>query len=346
VSTAERSAQPASIKVLVVDDDHAMATTIVEVLESNGLTAAAAVTAEAALARHRELWPDVVICDQMLPDMSGLELCAAIRVDDPDVWLLLHTGHASLDSAIAAVGLIDQYLTKPAAPNELIKAVRLGSRRASARRAEREAAVHAAIRHRQALQINDSIVQHLVVAQARLEVGDTGAAGAAIEEGLVRARGLIDELLDPPREPEHVPAPPPAAKPIARSTYSVVIVDDSPDIRDLVRMLLEFDDGFTVVGEASDGREAIRVAEAQQPDVVLLDHSMPDMDGLSALPHLTGVSPTTTVVMLSGFSADRLEGAALERGAAAYLTKANLASDLVPELRRILAGGPAASSTA
>ena len=92
------------VQVLVVDDDPAMAGTLVEILTGRGLTAIGVTSAGAAIVRERELHPAVVICDQRLPDMSGLELCAAIRSIDADLSLILLTGYTSLDSAIAAVG--------------------------------------------------------------------------------------------------------------------------------------------------------------------------------------------------------------------------------------------------
>jgi diguanylate cyclase (GGDEF)-like protein len=126
--------------VLVVDDDEAMAGTIVEVLGTGALDATAVTTGSAAITRAKELHPSVVVCDQRLPDMSGLELCAAIRAIDPDVSLILLTGHASLDSAIAAVGQIDQYLIKPAPPEELVQSVIAGAQRSAQRRRARAAA--------------------------------------------------------------------------------------------------------------------------------------------------------------------------------------------------------------
>jgi diguanylate cyclase (GGDEF)-like protein/PAS domain S-box-containing protein len=142
---AERAAV-SSVEVLVVDDDAAMAGSIVEILGLRGITAAAVTSATAAITGERELSPAVVVCDQRLPDMTGLDLCAAIRAIDPDVTLILLTGHASLDSAIAAVGQIDQYLTKPAPPDELIRSVEAGTRKTARRRAERRDAEQAATR--------------------------------------------------------------------------------------------------------------------------------------------------------------------------------------------------------
>lgn len=128
------------VQVLVVDDDAAMAGTLVEILTGRGLTAVGVTSAGAAIVREQELHPSVVICDQRLPDMTGLELCAAIRAIDADVSLILLTGYASLDTAIAAVGQIDQYLTKPVPVEELIESVETGVSRTDERVRERIAA--------------------------------------------------------------------------------------------------------------------------------------------------------------------------------------------------------------
>jgi diguanylate cyclase (GGDEF)-like protein len=128
------------VQVLVVDDDPAMAGTLVEILTTRGLSAVGVTSAGAAIVRERELHPSVVICDQRLPDMTGLELCAAIRAFDADVSLIMLTGYASLDSAIAAVGQIDQYLTKPVPVEELLASVTAGVSRTDQRVRERIAA--------------------------------------------------------------------------------------------------------------------------------------------------------------------------------------------------------------
>ncbi|MBV9873050.1 MAG: EAL domain-containing protein [Frankiaceae bacterium] len=130
----------ALVDALVVDDDPDMAGSIVEILQMHGMRAAAVTSATAAITSQRQLRPTVMVCDQRLPDMSGLDLCAAIRAIDPDVSLILLTGHASLDSAIAAVGHIDQYLVKPVAPAELVTAVQAGTERSAQRQADRAAA--------------------------------------------------------------------------------------------------------------------------------------------------------------------------------------------------------------
>ncbi len=119
--------------------------------------------------------------------------------------------------------------------------------------------------------------------------------------------------------------------------FTVLVVDDVPELRYLVRLNLELDGRFEVVGEAENGLEAIECAQKHQPDVVLLDASMPVRDGIEALPEIRAAAPATKVVVLSGFQARRLERMALERGAVRYLEKGLPPDALVEELAVVAA---------
>lgn len=105
---------------------------------------------------------------------------------------------------------------------------------------------------------------------------------------------------------------------------TVLIVDDVADLRMLLRMSLEFDEDFEVVAEAGDGLEAITQAERHQPDLVVLDLSMPVLDGLEALPRILAVAPAARVIVVSGFAGSRLREPAMAAGAVAYLEKGNI----------------------
>ena len=101
----------------------------------------------------------------------------------------------------------------------------------------------------------------------------------------------------------------------------VLVCDDVEAFRALMRYTLQEDPGIEVVGEAADGMAAIAAAERLQPDVVLLDLTMPILDGIDAIPALLERAPGTRVVALSGWGADRMADAALEQGAVAYVEK-------------------------
>ena len=117
----------------------------------------------------------------------------------------------------------------------------------------------------------------------------------------------------------------------------VLLVDDAADVRRLIAALIDVhDQGWSVVGEAANGREAIENAPPTDPDLVLLDLSMPVMDGLEALPHLRRAVPGAAVVVLSSFPSDAAQRAALAAGAHGYLEKDALVDSLIPRLQAIL----------
>ena len=116
---------------------------------------------------------------------------------------------------------------------------------------------------------------------------------------------------------------------------NAVIVDDTPDIRMLTRMALEMDGGVRVVGEAENGRDGIQVVADHQPDVVVLDMAMPVMDGLEALPHIKRASPSTRVLVVSGFDNATMSASAVEAGADAYLQKGAPPTVLLERVREL-----------
>src|SRR5690349_13305940 len=83
------------------------------------------------------------------------------------------------------------------------------------------------------------------------------------------------------------------------SKLRLVLADDHTMMRSGLRLLLEREPGFTVVGEASDGREAIEVTDAQTPDVVVMDVAMPNLNGIEAARRITNSHPSTAVIILS-----------------------------------------------
>ncbi len=120
------------------------------------------------------------------------------------------------------------------------------------------------------------------------------------------------------------------------SPRRVLVVDDAPAMRLLMTMVLGRSDGFEVVAEAATGTEAIELASRHCPDVVLLDVSMPEMDGLEALPRILQTSPQSSVVMCSAFETRALADASLRLGAVGCIDKDMNLSNLVEQLTRML----------
>jgi PAS domain S-box-containing protein len=121
---------------------------------------------------------------------------------------------------------------------------------------------------------------------------------------------------------------------------SVVVVDDAPDVRRLLRTRLRLSGLFDVVAEGADGAEAVALAKEHQPALMLLDVSMPGTDGLEALPRVVEESPGTRVVMFTGFEEHGLAERALELGAAAFLEKGIALESLVERLVEIAGRTP------
>jgi DNA-binding NarL/FixJ family response regulator len=115
----------------------------------------------------------------------------------------------------------------------------------------------------------------------------------------------------------------------------VLVVDDAANLRELLTLLLETEDDFEVIGTASDGEQALTVAETLQPDIVLLDLAMPIMDGMQALPGLRGLLPGAIIVIFSGFEQAGLVDEAMAAGADAYLEKGASVTQLVDLLREL-----------
>ena len=116
------------------------------------------------------------------------------------------------------------------------------------------------------------------------------------------------------------------------SLPTIVVVDDAPEVRAVLRTVFRFSGELDVVGEGSDGAAAVELAVQHRPALMLLDVSMPGMDGLEALPRVRRASPETRVVMYSGFDEAGLATRTAQLGASAFIQKAGSFDDLVAEL--------------
>ena len=99
------------------------------------------------------------------------------------------------------------------------------------------------------------------------------------------------------------------------------LCDDVAAMRVVLRLVLEADGAIAVVGEAGDGATAVREIGSLRPDVVVLDLSMPVLDGLEAIPLVRAASPGTRIIVHSGYSAGLMERRALDASAARYIEK-------------------------
>lgn len=119
---------------------------------------------------------------------------------------------------------------------------------------------------------------------------------------------------------------------------TVVIADDHALVREGTKELLNGQSGMTVVGEASDGEEAVRLAETLRPRVILMDIAMPRMNGIDATRRIKEVSPSTSVLVLTAYDDEQYIYALLDSGAAGYLLKNVSGEELANCVRSVAEG--------
>ena len=126
------------------------------------------------------------------------------------------------------------------------------------------------------------------------------------------------------------------------SPIRVSICDDVRELRALIRFHLDGEADLEVVSESSDGAAVLRDVARAQPDILVLDLSMPQMDGLEVLVRLREVAPETRVVVLSGLTLDRVRAEASRLGAVRFVDKTLPMSALVDAVREVAASLPRA----
>ena len=117
----------------------------------------------------------------------------------------------------------------------------------------------------------------------------------------------------------------------------VMLADDHAVVRTGLSQLLATAEDIDVVGTAADGAEAVTMWREHRPDVVLMDLSMPDMDGLQAIPAIRSELPDAAIVVLSGFSVERMAKHVRSRGADGYVEKGTAMAELREATRRAVA---------
>ncbi|MFT3799100.1 response regulator [Microbacterium sp.] len=122
-------------------------------------------------------------------------------------------------------------------------------------------------------------------------------------------------------------------------TIRVIIVDDESLVRAALRVFLESSDGFELVGEASNGADAVNLVRTVTPDVVLMDVQMPTMDGIEATRRLTRDFPGIKIVALTTFSTERVIVPMLSAGASGFLVKDTSPDGILDAARLAFEGG-------
>lgn len=125
-----------------------------------------------------------------------------------------------------------------------------------------------------------------------------------------------------------------------RGTFRVLLADDHPLVLAGMRMLVERIEGVTVVAEANNGREAVALAGEHRPDLVVMDISMTDLNGIDATALIKERHPATRVMMLSSHAGEEYVRRAIRAGAEGYLVKGSLPSELVTAVHTLMQGKP------
>jgi len=119
----------------------------------------------------------------------------------------------------------------------------------------------------------------------------------------------------------------------------IALVDDQAIVRAGLARILSPTDGFEVVAECSDGRQALEELPALRPDVVLMDIRMPGIDGIAATERLRAIADPVAVLVLTTFGEDEVLWGAIEAGAAGFVLKDSSAEDLIAAVRAVAEGG-------
>jgi DNA-binding NarL/FixJ family response regulator len=119
----------------------------------------------------------------------------------------------------------------------------------------------------------------------------------------------------------------------------VALVDDQAMIRAGLARILSPEDGFDVIAECADGRQAVQALPALHPDVVLMDIRMPALDGIAATAQLRAVDDRVVVLVLTTFGEDEVLWGAIQAGAAGFVLKDSSAEDLIAAVRAVAGGG-------
>ena len=120
----------------------------------------------------------------------------------------------------------------------------------------------------------------------------------------------------------------------------ILLAEDHIVVREGTKKLLESPDDFQIVGEASNGEEAVELVKKLRPDVVIMDIAMPKLSGIEATKQIKSLYPSVPVLILTGYDNDEYVFALIEAGAAGYLLKEASGDELINAIRLVLAGEP------
>jgi len=125
---------------------------------------------------------------------------------------------------------------------------------------------------------------------------------------------------------------------MSKQTIRVLVVDDHKLVAKSIKNLLAREPDIQVVGTAENGRVAIQLAQAEKPDVIVMDISMPELDGIRAAAEIKALGISAHIIMLSMHHSSALVQQARKNGASGYVIKQQATSELIPLIRAVFAG--------
>jgi DNA-binding NarL/FixJ family response regulator/signal transduction histidine kinase len=192
------------------------------------------------------------------------------------------------------------------------------------------------------------MAERVRLAGGELQIDSTIGWGTRIRAAIpYRSMPVTLPIQEPAPVPPRAMTPPPAVltRPAAETLIRALIVDDHAMVRQGIRATLENSGVITVVGEATDGEQAVQQALALKPDVVLMDLQMPRVDGIEGTRRIHAQQPDLPVVILTTFATDEAVKEALAAGARGYLLKDTDPADLIVAVRAAHRGETMLSST-
>jgi two-component system, NarL family, response regulator LiaR len=121
---------------------------------------------------------------------------------------------------------------------------------------------------------------------------------------------------------------------------NILLAEDHKVVREGTKRLLESQSDFNVIGEASDGLEAVELVRKLKPEIIIMDVSMPNLNGIEATKQIKAIYPNIAVLVLTGYDDDEYVFALLEAGAAGYLLKEASGEELIDAIRQVMTGEP------
>lgn len=122
--------------------------------------------------------------------------------------------------------------------------------------------------------------------------------------------------------------------------YSILVVDDNVLFRKRIVTLIESDSQLQVAGEVEDGSLVLNEAIRLKPDLIVMDISMPGLNGLDTTQQVSSIMPKVKIIILSVYDVKEYKKAAIQRGASAYVIKKNMISDLIPAIKFAIKNNP------